>query len=66
MDVHIPFKGTVAITGAGADAAARQAGEGNKQVIFRNCPPFTDCINEMNNVKIDNAKIWMLRCQCLI
>ena len=64
--MHILFKGTVAITAAGADAAARQADEGNKQVIFRNCAPFTDCINEMNNMKIDNAKIWMLRCQCLI
>ena len=24
--------------------------------MFKNCAPFTDCISEMNNIKIDNAK----------
>ena len=24
--------------------------------IFKNCAPFTDCISEINNTKIDNAK----------
>ena len=28
----------------------------NKKVIFKNCAPFTDCISEINNKKIDNAK----------
>ena len=28
----------------------------NKGVIFENCAPFTDCISEMNNTEIDNAK----------
>ena len=27
-----------------------------KNVIIENCPPFTDCINEINNTQIDNAK----------
>ena len=36
-DVYIPVKGRIKITGAGYDAAARQADEGNKGVIFRNC-----------------------------
>ena len=26
------------------------------QVVFKNCAPFTDCISEINNTKIDNAK----------
>ena len=28
----------------------------NKQAIFKNCTPFTDCITETNNTKVDNAK----------
>ena len=48
-------KGTVTITGAGDDAAAIQADERNKGVIFKNCAPFTKCINRINNTEIDNA-----------
>ena len=28
----------------------------NKQVIFKSCAPYTDCISEMNNTQVDNAK----------
>ena len=29
----------------------------NKQLIFKNCVPiFTNCISEMNNTKVSNAK----------
>ena len=27
-----------------------------KQGIFKNCAPFNDCINEINNAQVDNAK----------
>ena len=27
-----------------------------KKVIFKNCAPFINCINEINNTQIDNAK----------
>ena len=27
-----------------------------KKVIFKNCTPFTICINEINNLQVDNAK----------
>ena len=27
-----------------------------KQVIFKNCAPFTDCISKLNNMQVDNAK----------
>ena len=42
-------KGTITITGAGNDAAARQADERNKGVIFKNCAPFTKCISKIND-----------------
>ena len=48
-DAYILFKGTITITGAGDDAAARQADEKNKGVIFKNCAPFTKCISKMND-----------------
>ena len=44
------------MTGAGYDAAARQADERNKGVPFKNCAPFTNCISEINNTQIDNCK----------
>ena len=55
-DAYIFFKGTITITGAGADATARQADERNKGVIFKNCVPFTKCISIINNTDIDNAQ----------
>ena len=41
-DVYILVKGIIAITGAGADDAAKQLDKKNKGVIFKNCAPFTD------------------------
>ena len=55
-DAYIPVKGKITIAGAGDDAAARQADERDKGVAFKNCPPFTNCISEINNTQIDNAK----------
>ena len=55
-DAYILVKGTITIAGAGADAAARQADERDKVVIFKNLAPFTNCISEINNTQIDNAK----------
>ena len=42
-DAYILVKGTITITGVGDDAAARQADERNKGVIFKNCAPFIKC-----------------------
>ena len=36
-DAYILVKGTITITGTGADAAAREADERNKVVTFKNC-----------------------------
>ena len=44
------MKGTISIVGQVADEAAATATDRNdKEVIFRNCAPFTDCISEINN-----------------
>ena len=55
-DAYILVKGTITITGAGDDAAARRADERNKGVIFKNCAPFTKCISKINDTEIDNAQ----------
>ena len=55
-DAHILVKGTITITGAGDDAGARQADERDKDVVFKNCAPFTNCIGEISNTQVDNAK----------
>ena len=55
-DAYILVKGTITITGAGDIAPARQADEREKGVIFKNCAPFTKCINRINNTNIDTAQ----------
>ena len=55
-DAYILVKGKITITGAGADAAARQTDERNKGVAFKNCAPFTTCKSNINNVEIDNCQ----------
>ena len=54
-DLYIIVKGTITITGAGDDAAARQADERDKGETFQNSGPFTKCIGRINNTDIDNA-----------
>ena len=55
-DAYILVKGTITITGAGADATARQVDERDKGVTFKNCAPFTNCISEINTIQLDHAK----------
>ena len=31
-------------------------GNNVKDVIFKNCAPFTDCISQINNTQVDNVK----------
>ena len=67
-DAYVLVEETITITGnAGPEPnpdaprnaaqllAARQADERDKDVIFKNCAPFTKCISRMNNTDIDNA-----------
>ena len=53
-DVYILVKGTINVNNTAAQGAA--ANNTNKKVIFKNCAPFTNCISEINNTEIDNAK----------
>ena len=55
-DTQIIVKRRIKLTGAGDDAAARQADERNKGKIFKSCLPFITCKSEINNTEIDNAK----------
>ena len=51
-DAYILLKGTITMTGAGDNAAAKQTDERNKDVIFKNCTPFIKCISKINNTEI--------------
>ena len=55
-NAYILVKGKITVTGAGDDAAARQADERDKGVAFKNCAPFNNCISEIYNTQVDNAK----------
>ena len=68
-DACILVSGTITTNGAGVDDNAKQLYERNKVVIFKNCAPFTDCISEINNAQVENAKdlnVVMLWCWCII
>ena len=53
-DAYILVKGTITVNNTDAQGAA--ANNTNKKVIFKNCARFTNCISEINNTQIDNAK----------
>ena len=55
-DAYILVKGTITIAGEGADAATRHADERDKGIAIKNCAPFINCISEINNTQVDNAK----------
>ena len=50
-DAYIIVSGTIIIAELGAGG-----GNNNMQVAFKNCAPFTNCISEIKNTQIDNAK----------
>ena len=56
-DAYILVKGTISVNNiAAAAAAATDANNINKKLIFKNCAPFINCISEINNTQIENAK----------
>ena len=53
-DAYILVKGTISVNNTAiADDAVNND---DKKVIFKNCLPFTNCISEINNTQVDNAK----------
>ena len=53
-NAYIHVKGTICVNNTAA--AGADANNTNKKVIFKNCAPFTNCIGEINNTQVDNAK----------
>ena len=51
---YIRVKETIIVLNTAAAGAA--VNNTNKNVIFKNCAPFTDCITEINNIQIDDAQ----------
>ena len=49
------MEGTKTITEVTAYAASRK-GKKNNGVILKNFAPFTDCMSEINNTQVNNAK----------
>ena len=53
-DAYILVKRNITVNNtAAADVDANNT---NKKVIFKNYAPFTNCISEINNTQVDNAK----------
>ena len=55
-DAYILVKGTITITGAGYDDAAKRLDKRNKGLTFKTCALLTKCISRINNTDIDNAQ----------
>ena len=53
-DAYIHVKGNISVNNTVAEGTA--ANNAAKEVIFKNCAPFTNCISEINNTEIDNAE----------
>ena len=52
-DGYILVSGTITVPNT---AAAGAVANNRKNIIIKNCAPFTNCISEINNTQIDNAK----------
>ena len=55
-NAYILLNGTITIDWLGDNDATKRADERSKGVIFKNCAPFTECISNINNTQINNAK----------
>ena len=53
-DAYILVKGTITV--ASVPPPASNPNNNDKEVVFKNCAPFTDCISGTNNTQIDNPK----------
>ena len=53
-DAYIFVKGTISVNNTAAEGAA--VNNNDRKVIFKNCAPFTNCINEINSTQVGNAK----------
>ena len=51
-DAYILVKRTISV----GNTATATGNNINEKVIFKDFPQFTDCISEINNAQVDNAK----------
>ena len=54
-DAYIFLEGRVTVVGQGANAAAIAADINIKEVVLKNCAPFTNSISKTNNAEVDNT-----------
>ena len=52
-DAYILASGTITVPNT---AAAEQTKSLEKNILIKNCAPFSNCISEINNTQTDNAK----------
>ena len=53
-DAYTLVKGIITVNNTAVAGAA--VNNANKKVISKNCAPFTNCISEINNTQVGNAK----------
>ena len=58
------MKRAITITEAGADNTTRKSDRRNKEVIFKNCAPFIDCVSKINNILTDNTGCCYTDVEC--
>ena len=56
-DAYIFVKRTITI--APVPPPPADPNNSDKEVVFKNCAPFTDCISEINNTEIDSLNTLM-------
>ena len=54
-DTYILVKGTITVPHMATEGVA--VNNTNKKVIFKNFAPVTNCITEINNTQIDDARL---------
>ena len=55
-NAYLLLQETITIIGERACASAKATNRKNKQVIIKNCATIADCVSEINNAQVDNAK----------
>ena len=49
---HILLSGTITVPNTGTETSPNN----RKNILTKNCAPFTDCIRELNNTQINSSK----------
>ena len=53
-DAYLLDKENITVNNIAAEGVA--ANNTNEKVIFKNCDPFANCISEIKNTQVDNAR----------